>query len=316
MKKWLRVSLSIILAVLVIFVGISAYLGYTMTRVERVPLTENPSVMGLTYEDVSFPSLDKNLTLRGWFLPSEADYPAIIMVHGNGYNRDDPTIGTLDIATQLVSSGYNVLMFDLRGYGESDGSTVGGGYLEKRDLEGAVAYIKSRGFDRIGVIGFSLGAVTALLAAAEDKDINAVVSDSSFADLNDMMKPEFKKRTGAPLILLHPILFMIKIMYGVDFAAIRPVAVVDQIKPRPILFIHGNADTTIPVSHAYRLFQAAQNPQDELWVVTGAEHTQSYKMHPAEYMQKVTDFFNAALETVNSNSVLSSPATTPIATQH
>jgi fermentation-respiration switch protein FrsA (DUF1100 family) len=298
MKKWVRVTLSIVLALLVIFVGISAYMGYSLTRVERVPLTENPGVVGLAYEDVAFPSLDKDLTLRGWFLPGEAGYPAIIMVHGNGYNRDDPTIGTLDIAPQLVESGYNVLMFDLRGYGESDGSTVGGGYLEKRDLDGAVAYIKSRGFYRIGVIGFSLGAVTALLAAAEDQDIAAVVSDSSYADLNDLMEPEFEKRTKAPLIFLHPILFMIKILYGVDFAAIRPVAVVSEIKPRPILFIHGSADTTIPVSHASRLFEAAENPQDELWVVPDAGHTQAYKMHPAEYMQKVTDFFNAALETV------------------
>jgi fermentation-respiration switch protein FrsA (DUF1100 family) len=295
MKKWLRVTLGIVLAVLVIFVGISAYLGYSMTRVERVPLTEDPGVVGLTYEDVAFPSMDKDLTLRGWFLPGNATYSAIIMVHGNGRNRDDPTIGTLDIAGGLVESGYNVLMFDLRGYGESDGSTVGGGYLEKRDLEGAVAYIKSRGFDRIGVIGFSLGAVTALLAAAEDQEIAAVVSDSSYADLNDIMEPEFEKRTKAPTIFLHPILFMIKILYGVDFAAIRPVAVVPEISPRPILFIHGSDDTTIPVSHASRLFEAAQNPQDELWIVTGAEHTRVYKLHPADYMQKVTDFLNAAL---------------------
>ena len=144
MKKWLKIGLTVILAAVIIFVGISAYLGYSMTRIERVPLTENPSVIGLNYENVAFPSLDKNLTMRGWLLPGGAGDPVIIMVHGNGYNRDDPSIGTLNIAAQLVRNGYNVLMFDLRGYGESDGSTVGGGYLEKRDLEGAVAYIKSR----------------------------------------------------------------------------------------------------------------------------------------------------------------------------
>jgi uncharacterized protein len=295
MKKWLKIVPTIVLAIVVIFVGISAYLGYTMTRVERVPLTENPGAMGLTYENVSFPSLDEDITLRGWFLQGETDEPVIIMVHGNGYHRDDPTIGTLEIAEKLVSSGYNVLMFDLRGYGESDGSTVGGGYLEKRDLDGAVVYIKSRGFDRIGVIGFSLGAVTALLAAAEDQDIDAVVADSSYADLNDMMGPEFAKRTKAPSFFLNPILFMIKIMYGVDFAAIRPIDGVAKIAPRPILFIHGDADATIPVSHAYRLFEASQNPLDQLWIVPGAGHTQSYKMQPEAYMKKITDFFDMAL---------------------
>jgi dipeptidyl aminopeptidase/acylaminoacyl peptidase len=295
MKKWLKIGLGLILAVVVVFVGISGYLGYSMTRVERVPLEGNPGLMGLTYQDVSFPSMDKELTLRGWFLPNPDSKQVIVMVHGNGYNRVDPTIGTLDIASRLVGHGYNVLMFDLRGYGESDGNTVSGGYYEKRDLEGAVNYLKERGFEHIGVLGFSLGAVTSLLAGAEDRDIEAIVSDSSFADLKDIMEPEFSKRTHAPQFFLHPILFMIKIMYRVDFTAIRPVDSVAKIAPRPVLFIHGEADETIPVAHAYRLLQASQNSQNELWVVPEAGHTRSYKAQPEEYVNRVTGFFDMAL---------------------
>jgi dipeptidyl aminopeptidase/acylaminoacyl peptidase len=296
MKKWLKVGLGVILTVVVVFVGISGYLGYSMTRVERVPLEGNPGLMGLTYEDVSFPSIDKELTLRGWFLPNPDSKQVIVMVHGNGYNRVDPTVGTLDIASRLVGHGYNVLMFDLRGYGESDGNMVSGGYYEKRDLEGAVEYMKERGFNRIGVLGFSLGAVTSLIAAAEDKDINAVVSDSSFADLKDIMSPEFSKRTKAPQFFLYPILFMIKIMYGVDFSAIKPVECVAKIAPRPIFFIHGEEDETIPVEHAYRLLQASQMSQDQLWIVPEAGHTKSYITHPEEYISKVTAFFDIALK--------------------
>jgi fermentation-respiration switch protein FrsA (DUF1100 family) len=295
MKKFLKIVLYIVLAIVVIFVGVSAYLGYSMTRVKRVPLTETPAVLNLTYENVTFQSLDNKLMLHGWFLPSTGE-PVIIMVHGNGYNRDDPTIGTLDIAGQLVKHGYNVLMFDLRGYGESDGNTVSGGYYEKKDLEGAVTFMKQRGFDRIGVLGFSLGAVTSLLAAAEDKDVDAVVSDSSFADLNDIMGPEFTKRTKAPGFFLHPILYVIKIMYGVDFTTIRPVDAVAEISPRPVFFIHGEADDGIPVAHAYRLFQASQNPQNQLWVVPEAGHTRSFKVQPEEYINKVTAFFDTTLK--------------------
>jgi fermentation-respiration switch protein FrsA (DUF1100 family) len=295
MKKWLKIGLCVVLTLFVIFVGTSGYLGYSMTRVKRVPVEGNPGIMGLAYENVTFPSLDAKLTLHGWFLSNSGSQQVIIMVHGNGQNRVDPSIGTLDIAFGLVEHGYNVLMFDLRGYGESDGSTVSGGYYEKRDLEGAVDYMQGRGFEHIGVLGFSLGAVTALLAGAEDTDIDAIVSDSSFADLQDIMGPEFSKRTHAPKVFLNPILFVIKIMYGVDFTAIRPIESVANIAPRPILFIHGEADKTIPVSHAYRLFKASGNPQNELWVVEGAGHTQSYKMHPEEYIKRVTEFFNGAL---------------------
>jgi dipeptidyl aminopeptidase/acylaminoacyl peptidase len=296
MKKWLKIGLAVVLALFVIFVGTSGYLGYSMTRVKRVPVEGNPNIMGLAYEVVTFPSIDTKLTLHGWLLPSSSSQQVIIMVHGNGRNRVDPSIGTLEIASGLVEHGYNVLMFDLRGYGESDGSTVSGGYYERRDLEGAVKYMRERGFEHIGVLGFSLGAVTSLLAGAEDKDIDAIVSDSSFADLQDIMEQEFSKRTHAPKLFLNPILFMIKIMYGVDFTAIRPVKYVAEIAPRPILFIHGEEDETIPVSHAYRLLEASGNSLNELWVVEGAGHTQSYKTHPEEYIKRITEFFNGALK--------------------
>ncbi len=295
MKKFLKIGLPIILALVVIFVGISGYLGYTMTRTARIPVAGTPASLNLMYEDVSFPSRNEKLTLRGWFLPAANSDRVVIMVHGNGQNRNDPSIGTLDIANELVKHGFNVLMFDLRGYGESDGSTVSGGYYEKEDLEGAVNFVTTRGFEQVGVLGFSLGAVTSLLSAAEDMDIDAVVADSSFADLNDIMGPEFAKRTRAPSFFLKPILFMIKVMFGVDFAAIRPIEAVPEIAPRPVFFIHGELDETIPVAHAYRLFEVSSNPENELWVVTDAGHTKSFKIHPEEYIAKVTAFFDKAL---------------------
>ncbi len=295
MKKWLVTGISVVLAVFIIFIGISAYLGYSMTRLNRVPLERNPGALGLAYEDVSFQSIDDGLALRGWFLPGSDSERVIIMVHGNESNRDDPTIGTLEIASQLVKHGYNVLMFDLRGCGESDGDMVSAGYYEKRDLAGAVEYVKERGFGRIGVLGFSLGAVTSLLAAAESGDINAVVSDSSFADLTDIMGPEFSKRTKAPAFFLRPMLFVIKIMYGVDFNTIKPVESVARITSIPIFFIHGDEDDTIPVEHAYRLKRASQNPQNRLWIVPETCHTRSYITHPEEYIGRVTAFFDEAL---------------------
>jgi uncharacterized protein len=261
MKKFLVIGLCLLAALIVVFVAISGYLGYSMTRTERVPVEGTPSAFSLTYENVSFLNLDKKLTLRGWLLPGENKDRAIIMVHGNGANRSDPSIGMLDIAAGLVKHGYTVLMFDLHGQGESDGNTVSGGYYEKRDLEGAVEYLKERGFDRIGVLGFSLGAVTSLLAGAEDSDIDAIVSDSSFSDLKDIMEPEFSRRTHAPRLFLRPILYMIKIMYGIDFIKIRPIDAVAKITPRPVFFIHGEADDTIPVDHAYRLFKPPAVPQ-------------------------------------------------------
>lgn len=295
MKWWLKLGLALILVAAIAILGISGYMGYSMTRVERVPVSQDPALLGLEYDGVSFSSRDDGLTLRGWYLAAQGSEQVIIMLHGEEQHRADSSIGMLGIASGLVEHGYSVLMFDLRGHGESDGDMMSAGYYEKRDLLGAVDYVKGRGLEEIGVLGFSMGAVTALLATAENSDIDAVVADSSFADLKDIMEPEFAKRTSFPKFLLPVLLFTVKIIYGVDFVAIKPVESVAEIAPRPVLFIHGELDGTVPIEHAYRLLQASQSPESQLWVVPQAGHVKSYITHPQEYIDRIIAFFAGAL---------------------
>lgn len=295
MKWWLRVILAIVLAAIAAFLGISVYLGHSMTAIERVPVTETPSLCGLDYEEISFPSRVDELTLYGWYLPAEDGDEVIIMVHSAEQHRADPGVKMLDIACGLVEHGYSVLMFDLRGHGESDGDRMSAGYYETRDLLGAVDYVEGLGFEDIGVLGFSMGAVTTLMTAAECDDIDAIVSDSAYADLNDMLEPQFAERTSFPKFFLRPLLFMVKMMYGIDFTAIKPVEVVGEIAPRPIFFIQGELDDTVPVAHAYSLLEASNNPQNELWVVPDVGHMEAYITYPEEYMSRVTAFFDDAL---------------------
>lgn len=294
MNRWIRLGLIIILGIVIVFLGISAYLGYSMTRAERVSIEGNPGLKGLTYEDVVFPSLDEDITLYGWYLPVPESKQIIIMVHGDGGNRADSSIGMLDIASELVEHAYSVLMFDLRGHGESGGNMKSAGYYEKNDLAGAVQYVKDLGYKDIGVLGFSMGAGTAVLTAAENIEIDALVVDSGFADLKDVMEPEFIKRTKFPKFFLKPLLFMVRIMYGVDFTDIKPVESVSDIAPRPVFFIHGEFDDIFFVEHAGRLLEASANPDNQLWVVPGTAHVRAYKTYPEEYINRVTDFFNTA----------------------
>ncbi|HUT97279.1 MAG TPA: alpha/beta hydrolase [Dehalococcoidales bacterium] len=295
MKWWLKVILVVILAAIAAFLGISVYLGHEMTAIERVPVTETPALCGLDYEEVSFTSRVDELTLYGWFLPAGDGDEVIIMVHGAEQHRADPGIKMLDIGCGLVEHGYNVLMFDLRGHGESDGDRMSSGYYEVRDLGGAVDYVVGLGFEDIGVLGFSIGAVTAIMTAAEDDDIDAIISDSAYADLNDMLEPQFCQRTSFPKFFLRPLLFMVKMMYGIDFTAVKPVEVVGDIAPRPIFFIQGELDDTVPVAHAYSLLEASNNPLNELWVVPDVNHVEAYMTYPEEYMERVTAFFDDAL---------------------
>ncbi|MBN1177078.1 MAG: alpha/beta hydrolase [Dehalococcoidales bacterium] len=294
--KWWQITTIVVVFVLAgAYVGLSIHLGNIATRVERVPVEESPGDLGLDYEDVEFTSYDNALTLRGWYLPAKDSDGIIIMVQGGESHRADPSIGMLDIAAALVEHDYHVLMFDLRGHGESDGKRMSAGYFEKNDLLGAIEYSKDRGFERIGVLGFSMGGATALMTGAESSDIDCIVSDSAYTDLADIMGREFKARSGFPEFFLSPVLTMVNLIYDVDFRDIKPVEAVPQISPRPIFFIHGAEDTFVPTEHVHRLAEASANSRNELWIAPGAEHVRSYMTNPDEYISKITGFFNAVL---------------------
>jgi fermentation-respiration switch protein FrsA (DUF1100 family) len=264
-----------------------------------VPITQNPSSLGLTYKSISFTSRGDKLALEGWYLESGRREPTIVMVHGSEGNRVTAPPGALELARSLVEEGFSVLMFDLRGHGESEGARLSAGYNEKRDLLGAVDYLEDIGVRKIGVLGFSLGAAIAILATAEEPRISAVVSDSSFADLTEIINREAKRRSSLPGWFTPGYLLMLKLMYDIDLNAVRPVDAVAEIAPRSIFFIHGKADAYIPPVHVYSLYKASNNPSNPVWLVPDAGHIESYKTAPVEYVKRVTTFFERKLSAEN-----------------
>lgn len=298
MNRWLKLGVASAAAVPVAILGISSYMAYSLTRVARIAIEDNPSTLGLNYENVSFPAKVDGLMLRGWYIAAGGSDRCIIMVHGGKGHRADPTIGMLEIAKGLVEHGYYVLMFDLRGHGESEGSRVSAGYYERRDLEGATAYVKERGISpqHIGLLGFSVGAATSLLVAADYEELAVVVADSCYADIIDLIDREMAKNRYLPAFLTSLMLGIAKAAYGIDFAEVKPLPAVDKIAPRPIFFIHGEFDDVVPVEQALRLYHSSDNPRNKLWIVPEAEHVSSYKAQPEKYIAKVVAFFDQALK--------------------
>lgn len=293
-KRFLWIPFGLTVAALGTVLGISLYAAYSMTKVVRAPFEKKPDNLGLKYEDVSFSSRD-GLTLRGWWLEAGDSSRVVVMMHGANGHRADPGIKMLDIAREMVNAGYNVLMFDLRGHGQSEGEHVSLGYYEQRDLLGAIDYVKQRGMSKICVIGFSMGAATALMTAANCKQIDAIVADSSFAYLADIVEPQFSKRSSLPKFFIPLILFVAKKIHGIDLSIPKPVDAVRQFTTPPILIIHGGQDNTVPVEHASILARASCNPNTRLWIVPEAEHVGSHRARPKEYITQVLSFFDQAL---------------------
>ncbi|UCH43128.1 MAG: alpha/beta hydrolase, partial [Dehalococcoidales bacterium] len=183
--------------------------------------------------------------------------------------------------------GFNILLFDQRGRGESEGK----GLLlvnASQDIGGAVDYIKNRNSGDIIIMGLSLGAALSLTC---QEDVTAIISDTSFTNVKDMFIKQTTVETNLPEPLIRflapGIFFMGKVIYGYD--AVNPIDKVADIGC-PILFINGAADDHILPEDAVELFEASDNPSDELWIVPSAGHCQGYRSNPPGYIDKITGF--------------------------
>lgn len=322
--RWLVMAALLVVSFLsAAYAGLSAYAASNLIYAPQVVATTSPADFHMDYKDVTFVSrVDKKanaaaLELSGWFIPGidaqghETTARTIIVTHGmvNGArtNRADSTVGLLPLSVALAKRGFAVLVFDMRGSGESPAAPLSMGLYEQYDVLGAVDFLQNGDlpFPKLGrpkVIGgwgVSIGAAALLLAAAnQNSSISAVVADSAYSDALPILQREIPKRSGLPASFTPGVLKAAQLMYGIDFSKVRPVDVVAAIAPRPILFIQGANDTYVPTGDLNTLASAAQQgsgAQVSTWSVPGAGYEQAYKVEGQAYVDKVVGFFNTSL---------------------
>lgn len=290
-------GLAVVLLAVLAVVGVSVYVGWQLSHSEPRPVDRNPAELGLTYESVAFQSTD-GITLRGWFLPAKDSSQTIIFLHGFQSNRLQPGLPALELAGSLVESGFNVLMFDLRNSGESDGDVTTLGYHEVKDVYGAVQWLKSERAEyaeRLGVIGFSMGAVTAIMAALNEPAIEAVVADSPFSDLRSYLETNMPIWTGLPNFpFTWTILAILPPLIDLDVDTVSPRTVIPNLS-QPVLIIHTDGDDVIPASESEIIAAAGRPDRTELWMVPGTRHVGARAVDPAVYDARIAGFFRDAL---------------------
>jgi fermentation-respiration switch protein FrsA (DUF1100 family) len=274
--------------------GVAGLLVYQFARAQGKWGTDEPPE-GMA-EEVTFTSVEDNMHISGWFFgnSSGAPGPAVVLCHGIRTGRRE----CLPMALRFRAAGYNVLCFDFRAHGQSDGQFISVGFHETHAVLGAIDYLKQRpevDRRRIGVVGFSMGAVAAIQAAAQCTDIAAVVADSAYASFLDAARYSFHLVAGLPHFPVAPVAMRwAKWMVHVDATQLRPVDVIGRIGPRPILLTHGTLDEIVPLRHARILFAAAEEPK-ELWIVPGAHHVGARDGDPDGYFDRVEHFVRQAL---------------------
>ena len=205
------------------------------------------------------------VTLRGWFCEARGKRRGtVIYLHGIADNRGS-SVGTIQ---RYVPRGFDVIAYDGRRHGDSDGDVCTYGFLEKRDLRRVIAGLKP---GPVVLIGTSLGAAVALQQAASDPQVASIVAAEVFSDLRTVATERAPRFLPPPTIRKA---FRIAEQHGgflVD--AVSPMAAARSIRA-PTLLIHGAEDHETPPAHSQRVYEALAGPR-RLILVPGAGHNQS-----------------------------------------
>jgi len=231
------------------------------------------------YEEVTFKSLD-GTQLTGWFIASPLAKPfgTVIHFHGNAANISNH----YGFVEWLPEAGFNLFLFDYRGYGDSEGKPGRQGVFE--DSVAALKYVATRDDvdpSRLIAFGQSLGGANVVAAAAATPDVplKGVIVDSAFFSYRSIVRDK---------IGLIPVLGWLKwpLSFIMATNGHSPGPVIDSLSPTPVLIIHGTHDRVIPYDHGRRLYEAAASPK-AMWTVTGGDHTDALMTWRAVYRKKM-----------------------------
>lgn len=241
------------LLLLPLFLGCEKMLFYPDHHVYRTPDHEN-----LVYRDIYFNSTD-GTRLHGWWIePAGISKGLMVVVHGNAQNLTSHYGSWV----WLVKSGYELFIFDYRGYGKSEGEPELAKAVE--DTAAALHYADEHFDGETYVCGQSLGGVLLInvLASGGHDNYRLAIIDSAYSDLEAMGREVLSRS-----FVTWPFQWVSYLALTDSYNPVDKVAGIQL----PLLFIAGSADNIIPANNTWQLFDAASRPR-EMWLVEGAGH--------------------------------------------
>lgn len=278
---------TIILSITFAILFLSIYFTNLWTKAILHPARTSPTgntlkENNIEYQEVTLITKD-GLKLSAWYTPPK-NGAVILLAHGYNDNRPE------SLYVMFAQNDYGVLAWDFRAHGNSEGEISSLGYYEQLDVEAALDFaLTQEGVETIGAWGGSMGASTILLTASKRNEIKAVVSDSAFPSLEDVL------RLNMPIEFLHPlVLFFSEYQTGAQIEDVNVEKVIGQISPRAVFIIDGWGGGAVAMNSPYRLYDSANEPK-ELWVEDGVPHLGTYAHNPQRYENRVIKFFDEYL---------------------
>jgi uncharacterized protein len=273
------------------------YVALTLQLYRRAFVPDRPSFLDdftftpfefqADYEEVDLVTAD-GVSFGAWHFRQPGSPQTIIVSGGHKGQRQN----SLGISAALWRKGFNVILYSYRGMPGSDRAPITFGIKEVLELQAVIAFTRRRiAKARIGLLGYSMGAVVSLLGAAGEPGVQALVLDSPFSDLRTLMIENVRRASklpGRPFVWLAGLI--LRWRTGSRLSDCSPREVLSSLEPRPLFFIHGGADDITSVNHSRRLYDAYRGPR-EIWIVQGAPHTGAYFADRPLYVERVAGFF-------------------------
>ncbi len=277
-------------AVVVFALALIATLGVGDLLSEPSPRLVGAAPTDLAAEVVKIPYA-QNAWVAGWFVRGQPGAGSVLLLHG----VHDDRRSMLHRARTLHAQGYTTLLIDLPAHGESSGDRISFGYLEAAGVNAALGYLRQRTpGNRIGVIGFSLGAASLVLAHPHPEP-DAVVLESMFPTITDAIRNRIAARLGPLSVPLTPLLeWQIPLRLHFSSNLLRPIDALPSLHSN-ILIAGGSLDPFTPPRETEQVFQVAPQPKS-LWLVRGAGHQDLYDYAPREYEARVLPFLQEHLQ--------------------
>jgi pimeloyl-ACP methyl ester carboxylesterase len=263
---------------------------YPERRKEEHAIFRNILINNFRAQPVSFITTD-SLKIAGLLIVRPQAKKNILICHG--YRMAKERMHRF----ALMFPQDNVLLFDYRAHGESDGESSSIGYYEKNDVVAALKFLqedqRTQGLPIIG-IGVSMGAVTLLSAAAESVVCRAIILDAPFARLDEQTHRMITHRYKLPKF---PFSFVarkfLEKLHNFKLTDVDSLVSAKNLQT-PVLMIHSRDDNTVPIENGRRIYQCI-NVHKEFWVVSGSGHARIFTDKPLEYQERIHAFLSTVL---------------------
>ena len=305
MKRFKKITISIFIVLLTLFIGGSSLVGvlfynlalnanyskdiiYAEYNDENLNDAQKWLEEKSNYSDKYIESYDK-LQLHSYVVTQNSNKWAIV-VHGYGGS------GKLmsDKSKYFYDMGYNVLIPDLRGHGKSEGDYIGMGWKDRLDIISWINFIiKENPNAEIVLHGTSMGAATVLMTSGENlpSNVKAIVADCAYTSAWDEFSYQLETYLKVPSYYILNVTNMVtKLKAGYS---LKEASALECVKKAtvPILFIHGDKDKFVPYSMMDKLYDATNSPKEKL-TIDGGEHANSDLVSPFLYWLTLEDFLN------------------------